>query len=220
MFRFFSLYKKLSKVQLENIATFLIIYLFALSFFNNKKTVETNRNNFLAAKTLLNSFNKKTDHLVKANDYNDYVKNKNLLKSLIEKFNVNRTQTVFVGNQKELSHTTIVTIYFKLRKSKHRHIEFYLWLRKFLKSVNQQPLIIITDFHSKDFIIEQRKALNLTTKLIIYSSVWDVMKELENSRNKSYITKYITEQHSKQIVLKYLAKNFKLFVSSKRISHF
>jgi hypothetical protein len=65
-----------------------------------------------------------------------------------------------------------------------------------LKSVEDAPLVIFTDNKSVDYINQERKNRSSSTKIIIYESIWDVLKELGEKRGISYIDNYLNVQNS------------------------
>jgi hypothetical protein len=91
-------------------------------------------------------------------------------------------------NQDPIKHyTTVVSIYFPLYKSKHSIINYDIWNRNALNSI-EAPMIIFTNRESK------RKFLHIrpnNTIYFIYDDVWQLFKELETWRNKSYIYNYL-----------------------------
>jgi hypothetical protein len=92
------------------------------------------------------------------------------------------------GSGSDSGQTTVISHYFKINRGKHSDIEFQNWIRNFLMSV-KSPLILFTDNKSisKD-LLDLRK--NLTTKLYIYSSHWEILKEIEQKRKKNYTLNY------------------------------
>jgi len=93
------------------------------------------------------------------------------------------------------SQTTVISIYFKINKSKHGDLKYQNWIQNFLLSV-KSPLIIITDNTSiSKQLLDLRK--QLPTKLYIYSSHWDILKEIEQKRNKNYTLNYKYIQNTK-----------------------
>ena len=84
--------------------------------------------------------------------------------------------------------TTVISTYFKINKSKHNDLKYQKWIRNFLLSV-KSPLILFTDNQSiSKQLLNLRK--NLPTKLYIYSSHWEILKEIEQKRNKNYTLNY------------------------------
>jgi hypothetical protein len=93
--------------------------------------------------------------------------------------------------------TTVVSVYFSFKKSKHSKGEYDIWNRNMLLSIDA-PLAIFTDHKSKDFIIEARSAnRSFTTILFIYNDIWHLMSELELKRNRPYRYNYIYHQKNK-----------------------
>ncbi len=89
--------------------------------------------------------------------------------------------------------TTVISIYFKINKSKHNDLKYQKWIQNFLISV-KSPLVLFTDNNSiSEQSLELRK--NLATKLYIYSSHWDILKEIEHKRKKNYTLNYKYIQH-------------------------
>ena len=90
------------------------------------------------------------------------------------------------------SPVTVIACYFKFNKSKHSISQYNEWMSNFLVSV-ESPLVIMTDQNSIELITKKRA--DRPTKIIIYQSIWEIMRELEEIRNKSYIDSYLTKQH-------------------------
>jgi len=94
---------------------------------------------------------------------------------------------VFIGSKRSGSgsgsgryQTTVISEYFKIKKSKHSDLEYQSWIKNILISV-KSPLILFTDNNSiSNDLLELRK--NLTTKLYIYSSHWEILKEIEKKK--------------------------------------
>lgn len=83
---------------------------------------------------------------------------------------------------------TVVSSYFKLAKSKHNHSNYKKWISNFFLSVTS-PLVIFTDEHSIDEeIFNLRKSYQTT--IYVVKSHWDILKDIEQKRNKSYISNY------------------------------
>jgi hypothetical protein len=116
-------------------------------------------------------------------------------------------KAILLGKSIKSSYITVVATYFEFKKSKHSHDIYKKWLKNLLISVHL-PLVIYTDEKSKDFIYEERLATFYQTKIIVYNSIWDIMNELETSRNKSYKEIYKTKQNSKNSNIKYKTKSF------------
>lgn len=102
----------------------------------------------------------------------------------------NTTKTVKPRFQHDI---TIVSSYFLLNKSKHNKEKYRIWISNFFQSVSS-PLILFTNNKSIDQeLLNLRK--NLPTTLYFYNSHWDILKELETNRNKSYSPSYLNIQH-------------------------
>jgi len=84
--------------------------------------------------------------------------------------------------------TTVISAYFKINKSKHSDSDYQKWIQNFLSSV-KSPLVLFTDNSSiSKQLLDLRK--HLPTRLYIYSSHWDILKEIEQKRNKNYTLNY------------------------------
>jgi len=89
---------------------------------------------------------------------------------------------------------TVISTYFRVNKSKHSDSKYRNWIKNFLTSV-KSPLIIFTDKNSiSKELLDLRQ--NLTTKLYIYPSHWEILKEIEQKRNKNYTLNYKHVQNS------------------------
>ena len=93
---------------------------------------------------------------------------------------------------------TIVSIYFSFDKSKHSKEEYKIWCETFLKSISS-PLVAFIDYKSLDLFNKTIREQNLTATLYVTESIWDIMRELEIYRNKSYIYNYKNEQKTLDI---------------------
>jgi hypothetical protein len=111
----------------------------------------------------------------------------------IEHFN----QSTLYFNVHEYSsqyYSTIITVYFSLNNSKHSNEDYQVWIQNMLFSIDA-PLVVFTDFNTKDLVIKFR--YGKPTILYIYDNVWQLMRELESYRNKSpfyYINSYVYHQ--------------------------
>jgi hypothetical protein len=92
------------------------------------------------------------------------------------------------------AYTTVVTIYFPLKTSKHSEDKYLTWNKRMLESVDS-PLVVFTAPNCQSFINQIR--VNKTTKIYLYNDVWDLMSELELKRNKKYVDIYKNKQHEK-----------------------
>ena len=119
-------------------------------------------------------------------------------------FNCNRTQNITVkikekvtniqniykiiqiNGSKSTNLITIVSIFFSFEKSKHTKEEYKIWCETFLKSISS-PLVAFIDYKSLDLFNRTIREQNLTATFYVTESIWDIMRELEIYRNKSYI---------------------------------
>ena len=88
--------------------------------------------------------------------------------------------------------TTVITCYFQF-KSKHSIDDYNKWMANILQSVSS-PLVVFTDIKSKEYILKMRPETKFHTFFYIYEDVWEVMRELEVERNRTYNKKYKQEQ--------------------------
>ena len=92
------------------------------------------------------------------------------------------------GSGTSRNQTTVISQYFKIDRGKHTDLEFQNWIKNFLISV-KSPLVLFTDNSSiSKELLDLRK--NLTTKIYIYSNHWEILKEIEQKRNKNYTLNY------------------------------
>jgi hypothetical protein len=75
---------------------------------------------------------------------------------------------------------TIVTSYFILKKAKHSHKEYEIWLRNFL-GVVEKPIVIFTQSKYQDFMVKIRNGK--PTRFILYDDIWDIPWQHENNRS-------------------------------------
>ena len=119
----------------------------------------------------------------------------------------------------DYEYTTVISMYFSLEKSKHTHDSYRIWIVNTLTSI-KAPMIIFTDNETKEFIYFIRSNMNYRTKIIIYENVWEIMKELEIKRNKSYIDEYLNGKHSKNNKYRqdlYATWNIKAYLCNKAV---
>ena len=100
-----------------------------------------------------------------------------------------------IGSLETPAFTTVVSIYFQF-KSKHPADYYAIWLDTFLTSVTS-PLVMYIDSKSYIAFKELRNKPAQRTIFIVYDSIWDILEEFENTRNKSYMENYKTKQHEK-----------------------
>jgi hypothetical protein len=105
-----------------------------------------------------------------------------------------KDKTFNIAINAENTYTTVISMYFCFT-SKHSSREYKRWMINILKSVNS-PMIIFTDEKSKNFILNIRLRMIFKTKIIIYDNIWEIMKELETSRNMSYSNNYLFNQNN------------------------
>ena len=120
-----------------------------------------------------------------------------LIENELKYLNVMNKSILKLNFNQKLYHTTVISTFFTLQMSKHSNRKYRVWIRNMLLSINS-PLAIYTDYKSKDLIIKYRS--KRPTILYIYESLWQLMRELEISRNKSdffYINKYVYNQMDK-----------------------
>ncbi len=82
-----------------------------------------------------------------------------------------------------------------MEKGKHSIDEFNNWNKNALMSINS-PLVLFTDNETKHRY-EKIRSNGSKTKYILYKDIWDLMKELELTRNKEYINEYKNHQWDK-----------------------
>ena len=118
-------------------------------------------------------------------------------------------------------YTTVISMYFPLIKSKHSQDEFYRWNKNALMSI-KAPFVLFTDNKTK-YSFEQIKPNQSKITYFIYKDIWDLMNELENTRNKIYINEYKNNQwqkdpekniHNPEL---YAIWNLKAFICNKTI---
>ena len=89
------------------------------------------------------------------------------------------------------SDVTVVSLYYKLNKSKHSHTAYLEWQKNFLQSVSS-PLVIFTDKYSIEELLKERK---YPTTLYITDSIWTVLDQIGQERNRDYVKNYQNVQH-------------------------
>ena len=111
--------------------------------------------------------------------------------------NENRRNFLRIWPENNLTSSSFVTVfacYFQFDRSKHNHEYYDKWLKNMLVSVHS-PLVIFSDNQSKDFIYNERFSRGLPTEILIYKDVWELMHELETTRQRSYIQNYLNIQN-------------------------
>ena len=111
-------------------------------------------------------------------------------------FDKNFQPEIIITGQQDKNYLTVVCAYFTSRKDLNEHKDYKKWFENFLASV-YAPLVIYTDQSNKEFIVNFRKRLNLTTKIIVYGNIWELMNELQTKRGLKYINNYLNIQKSK-----------------------
>ncbi len=94
----------------------------------------------------------------------------------------------------ESSKVTVISVYFRLDKSKHSDDSYKKWLKNFFLSVSS-PLVIFTDKNSIGDLLELRNLLQLPTTLYVTNSIWNVMNENAKKRNRNYTFNYQNKQY-------------------------
>ena len=113
----------------------------------------------------------------------------------IQKFYKQSYYTIERYGSLESSSVTVISVYFRLDKSKHSDDAYKKWLRNFFLSVSS-PLVIFTDKNSIGDLLELRNLLQLPTTLYVTNSIWNVMNENGEKRNRNYTFNYQNKQHS------------------------
>lgn len=67
----------------------------------------------------------------------------------------------YIGNQSWQSYTTVITVLFNFKKSKHKHNEYEKWSEKMLKSIGAPFVAFVDNFWAERFI-KHSKNFNLT----------------------------------------------------------
>lgn len=142
----------------------------------------------------------------------------------VEKFDeIDATKSyeiVRLGDLGKSSFVTIVTSFFRFEKAKHSQDNYTIWSRTMLNSLNS-PLVAFVDHKSAPMFIQTCQKRNLSVTIYITSSIWNIMRDLEIERNRSYIDNYVNMQarldperfrHSPEL---YAVWNLKLFLVNK-----
>ena len=89
---------------------------------------------------------------------------------------------------------TVVSIYFNFNQTKHTAGHYDMWVGNMLQSV-EAPLVMYTNKELLPKFKELRKDSKYRTTFYIYKDLWDIMRELEIQRNRSYLHNYWHVQH-------------------------
>jgi hypothetical protein len=92
--------------------------------------------------------------------------------------------------------TTVVTMFFPLKTNKKHSNNVDVWNKNMLESVDA-PLVVFTVPQYQSFVANSRQ--NKTTTVHLYKDVWQLVRELELKRNKTYVNSYLNEQPKKYI---------------------
>ena len=91
------------------------------------------------------------------------------------------------------SRTTVISVYF-LFKSKHSPKKYDNWMRTFLASVSGAPLVMFIDASSYEKYKHLRNSTQTRTAFLVYDNIWQMLRELEVERNRSYTESYLLKQ--------------------------
>ena len=97
-----------------------------------------------------------------------------------------------IGDQHAGDYSTIVSIFYQLRSSKHKNDEYEKWIRTFMQSV-AAPLAMIVDSCSIEALRKIRG--NRTTTFYVINDLWKVLSYFERERDESYVDNYLRKQH-------------------------
>ena len=75
--------------------------------------------------------------------------------------NNNNGKTVYLGDQRRICYTTIVTTLFLFGKSKHSKDDYDRWSNTMIKSIGA-PIVAIVDYNWEKKFIERARHYNLT----------------------------------------------------------
>ena len=73
----------------------------------------------------------------------------------------NNGKTVYLGDQKRICYTTVVTTLFLFGKSKHSRDDYERWSNTMIKSIGA-PIVAVVDFNWEKRFIERARLYNLT----------------------------------------------------------
>ena len=122
------------------------------------------------------------------------------LKEIEKRLATNFAEVIRIDNLNQSdTFTTVVTIFFELKISKHSIYDYQYWMKHMLMSVTS-PLVVFTDQKSKFYLMQLRK--NLTTIFYIYDNIWQLVRELEKSGINQNTFMFITICTNKIIWIK------------------
>ena len=131
-------------------------------------------------------------------------------------FNSTRAKAVHVMGPRRASHATVVSIYFAFAKSKHPPESYARWAASFMASVSGAPLVMYVDERSYAMLRPMRTARStMRTVFVVYESIWDILRELEEERARNYTLNYRehqrtldAERHAPELYAVWNLKNF------------
>ena len=143
-----------------------------------------------------------------------YCKNDSIKNDFLKK---DSYMDIEIHGDKKQSDVTIISVYFQLEKSKHSHLKYEEWLDNFFLSI-KSPLVILTDKKSIRNTLKKRK---YPTTLYITDSIWNLLNEIGQKRNRNYIENYkcvqpsLDPEYEKHNPNLYALWNLKSFIADK-----
>ena len=126
-------------------------------------------------------------------------------------------ERIVLGRVGTGEHTTVVSAYFDFSNNStksHPNWQFLDWLGQFLRSC-EAPLVMYTDRRTAAHMQAVRANMSYKTTLLIYDSIWSLMRELEIKRNKSYQYNYKHVQLNYSLPELFAIWNLKAYITQR-----
>ena len=123
-------------------------------------------------------------------------------------------RTISLGSTRSCF-TTVVSAFFTFaNNSKHPLKHYEYWLPGFFQSV-KAPLVILTDPYTLPLLLETRPEMLYQTTVYVYENVWELVREMEKAKNKSYEHAYKHQNFTHFLPELYAYWNMKPYLTRK-----
>ena len=79
---------------------------------------------------------------------------------------------------------TVVSVYFKLNRSKYLFDSYGRWQRYFFRSISTTPIVVYTDKKSLSSLLEASLYTSNPKTFYVFENIWSIMSLIEADRNK------------------------------------